>query len=415
MSDNSDIEIIQRGRSEDVNDYKIRLCSNKSLYNLSWVDIALLSNCATGAQNSPDSYRKWWARENKKLINSNNLDNSMSQSHLNFENEIDNSIVEDRVVQLQKLKYQMQDQKREYLKGVRNFARFEHIEEELMKAINDLKNCRPIEWIVPESIHSAKRDGVMVFADWHYGLTVDNGFNKFNKNEFNNRLSTLMNDSIKYGKENNINNLHLVVNGDLINGGIHVSTRVNSAESSISQLMNVCEILSECVARYASEFNHVYVYNTLDNHSRLFTDKTEAVNDENLARIIPWYIKSRLHDAKNITIVENKYSEIANFNVLGKTVFAVHGHRDKPEVVVNNLSGIARKVPDYILMGHYHHSQEIEVNGSYVVMTSSLCGSDEYSVNIRKVSNPAQKMLIFEEGRGRICTYNIILGENNNE
>ena len=45
---------------ESVKDYKIRLCSNKDLYGISFQKITELVNKESGESKSESTYRRWW-------------------------------------------------------------------------------------------------------------------------------------------------------------------------------------------------------------------------------------------------------------------------------------------------------------------------------------------------------------------
>ena len=46
--------------NENFKDYKIRLCKNKDIYNLSWNMVADLLNSVSGNNFNESTYRKWW-------------------------------------------------------------------------------------------------------------------------------------------------------------------------------------------------------------------------------------------------------------------------------------------------------------------------------------------------------------------
>lgn len=52
--------LYKKGNNENILEYKIRLCENKSRLNLTWNDIAKLINNETGNNFGESSYRKWY-------------------------------------------------------------------------------------------------------------------------------------------------------------------------------------------------------------------------------------------------------------------------------------------------------------------------------------------------------------------
>src|SRR5579875_2289765 len=55
-----DNPILKRRSDESVLDWKIRLCSDKDKYDLTWEDIKTLINHETGESFGESVYRKWW-------------------------------------------------------------------------------------------------------------------------------------------------------------------------------------------------------------------------------------------------------------------------------------------------------------------------------------------------------------------
>jgi predicted phosphodiesterase len=284
----------------------------------------------------------------------------------------------------------------------------------LVAEVHNVEKYRPItaKEISPEILAQmdVHREAVLMLSDWHVGLFARNYWNYFDTNEFYRRVEVLFAKSVEYALQSGAHILHLFNLGDYVNGIIHTTTRILSTEDVISQTMRVAEVLTDIIVRYAEVFPMIMLYFVRGNHDRVTANKSDELSQESFADLIQWYLKARLDGIESILFMENKYdSEIANAEVCGKIVYACHGHRDKPENVVQNLSLMTKQVPDYVLMGHIHHMYERDVQGTELIINSSLSGVDSFAKEIRKISKPAQKLLIFDEN-GRLCTYNIILG-----
>ena len=88
------------------------------------------------------------------------------------------------------------------------------------------------------------------------------------------------------------------------------------------------EIVSEMLCDL-SQYFHISYYDVLDNHSRLEPNKKDSLELETLVRIIPWYVKERLKENKNVEIKHNTFADdVAAFNIYDFKVAAVHGHKD---------------------------------------------------------------------------------------
>ena len=113
-----------------------------------------------------------------------------------------------------------------------------------------------------------------------------------------------------------------------------------------------------------------------------------------------------MKDYDNIIICENGIDEdIIAFNVLdGKyTIGAVHGHKDRVQKVVSNLTCATKIDFDMILTAHYHHFSGDEQNEVIVLSNSSLMGTDNYSKNGRLTAKPSQNFIVVNENS--VCDY----------
>jgi len=386
-------------------DYIIRLTQGKidGTYDVDYVEMFKL---AFGVDYASDNCRKMfyclklllpYLQDNKTVnITDNDVLNQLEQMKLDIEKE----------------KIKLRDQRREYTKLLTVDARFDHLVEHVKDGIDSIIKQKPLEIdLKPSGINiSSDNEGVLLCSDWHSELEVDNFLNKFNQDIFRERVSKLINKTIEHGKFHKISTLHVLDLGDLISGIIHTTTRVANNELTVTQTMSVAEILSEMLVVFAKEFDNVKFYSVLDNHSRVFANKHESIAGESFARFIPWYLKSRIQEVRNIEIIDNAYDEeISVLKICGKNIFAVHGHRDKLNNIVSNLSMMLQIFPDYIFVAHWHHNVEDEIHSCEVIANQSLIGVDSYSKDIRKTSKPAQKFMVFNHESGRLCTYSINL------
>lgn len=311
---------------------------------------------------------------------------------------------------LQSERVRLQDQRNALNATIRQQSRFEYLSECFQGAALEVAKHKPLQWS-PQVKSGGHKEGVLLLSDWHVGTVVDSDFNQYNVQECRRRLEQLVKKVIQYGKEHKIKTLHVFDLGDLIAGIIHNAVRVASSEDVISQLMLACEYFAEIVAALANVFPAVKVYSVTDNHSRIMQNKNDVLQKESFARCIPWYLSARLAHMSNVSIMNECVidNEIAVVDIMGRTIFAVHGHRDNVKNIVADLPMMIKKFPEYIFMAHYHHHVEEEFHGCEVIVNPSLVGVEEHSKGIRKTSNPAQKLLIFNES-GKECTYIIRVG-----
>ena len=308
------------------------------------------------------------------------------------------------------MKMQMQDQKRELTKLIREWSRAEHIKDEIMEAVKEVAESCSSEFVIPQAeAKKSGKEGALLLSDWHVGMRTKNVVNTYNDKVLRERIEKLILQTIEYGEQNNIEVLHIFALGDLINGLIHVTTRINNEENIIEQTKIVCNMLQGMLLSFMSKFPKIKVYFSRGNHDRVTPNMKESLSAESFLDIIPWFLEAQFSGIENIEFIDNEHDdEIIVTEIKGNKIFAVHGHRDKPAKAVSNLAMTLKMFPDYIFMGHYHSSASLEEHGAEVIINSSLCGTDDYAMSLRRSAKPAQKFLIFDE-RGKICTYDILL------
>ena len=322
--------------------------------------------------------------------------------------------LEEKRQELAREEVRMRDQRRMLQNNVRKMARSEHIFDEILKACRETAGTitfDPSEFKGDQNKSNDNNEGVLLLSDWHVGQNSANSWNLYNDVVFEKRIGKLMHDTILYGQENKIRKLHVFVLGDLINGLIHVTTRIENDENVVKQVVRASEMLAKMLESF-SHFFDVNVYFARGNHDRVSAKKQENLDDESFFDIIPWYLKARIDkDHKTLHIIDNEFDpEIIRVEVAGHICYGIHGHKDKPSQVAKKLPTFMKEMPEYIFMGHFHSSAELDENGIEVIVNSSLCGTDSFAVSLRKNSKASQKFMIFDE-TGRICTYNLQLGD----
>ena len=243
----------------------------------------------------------------------------------------------------------------------------------------------------------------------HYGFDFVNPWNTYNLEIAKKRIAKLLNETIKFCKEQKVTNINVLNLADLIAGRIHLTIRLESRIDVISQVMEVSEVLTEALINLNSQFDIVYT-DVMDNHSRLEPNKKDSIELETLVRIIPWYLKQRLKDFNTITFLDNEFADdIATFKVFGFNVAAVHGHKDKPNQVIKNLSVMTRRKNDLVLSAHFHHMSLEESDECIRISNGSLMGVDNYAQDLRLVNKPSQTFIVCTPENVTECIYKINL------
>lgn len=395
--------------NETEDEFIYRVCRNKDLkvYDLTWVEVGDVLNRELERNQDESSYRKEYAALQRGI-------------DLATERSIEDEEVLEEIAEKKKELYKQQtktrDKLREMRKHLRDEARVENLVDDFTRCAEIVSKEKPLELnTYPKP--SGERVGVALLSDWHLGETVENFMNTYNKEIFNERVNQLTTEIINYCKTMNVSALKVLNLGDLISGGLHVSTRVADEEDRIQQVMYVSEVLSTMLLEFAKNINKVGFYSVVDNHSRDSRNKMEHIEKESFSMFIPWYLKTRLSNVHNIEIINNKINgidecDIGMIDILGEKAIFTHGHNGRMNSMVSDLALMTRTFPIAIFMGHFHKNFEEETHGIDLIMNPSMVGVGNYAKRIRRSSAPRQKLAIFEKREGkveRICTFMVNL------
>lgn len=377
--------------------YHVRLYDNMSEYGLDKHEVANLLNQEYGSNYDESKWRKDYALylKWKPFIISETLDEDIVKKYEMIR------------IETEKEKIRSQDQKREYKNLIRNQARFEKIRDDLILAVDRLSQKKPLTFENNIIHYNTNKHGLSLWSDWHYGMEIDNTFNKYNKHIFNQRIEKLVNKTIEHGKKNEISTLHIAQLGDIVSGMIHVSTRVQSNEDIIEQVKYVSETLAEVLAKLSGEFEQIKFYNVIGNHGRT-GHKNDVGVKENFEYLITWYLEARLQGISNIEIISDSDGYIQT-KIFDEDVIFVHGNYDRIDQAVVRLPQVLGIIPRYIFSGHIHHNYEKEYGITTVITNGSLMGVDDYAVQNRFNAKPSHKFMVFDENEGLECTYIIKL------
>lgn len=305
--------------------------------------------------------------------------------------------------EIEKLKIQYQDQKREYRNYLRLDARFEHLKQEMIRAIKETNEIFMDDYIdIGEERYTCAS---LILSDWHIGLTINDELNVFNNKVANERVQELRDKVIKYCRKNNVYQLNVELLGDMCQGYLHNSSRVFNEEDVISQTMRVSNVLAELINDLAACIPEVDVYSCIGNHGRASANIKDSIQTENFERLITWHLQTKLQNP-NVKVKDCEVDIITYTNMNGDRIVAAHGNLDKPNQVVNNFIKMYRYIPDEVHLGHTHYYQENDEYDINVVVNGTLSGMDQFAKSIRKTSQPCQVLRIYGDD---VNTYKIKL------
>ena len=315
-------------------------------------------------------------------------------------------------IEMQKECRKVFDQRREYNKLITEQGRFEHIVTTLSDEARILNETvgslysEPYDWV-----ETSDNEAVLVFCDWHYGMTTNNIWNKYDTGICKSRVRTVVENAIERIVRHECNKVHVVLLGDMIHGSIHTTARVAAEELTCGQLMQVSEIIAQSISEIAKYTDEVYVYATYGNHARTIQDKKQSIHRDNLERIIPWWLEWRLAGSPTIHIVKESENEFIRLDACGYGICASHGDLDTvktaPKMIPALFQHKYNQKIDCILLADKHHREEFEELGVPAMIAGSLCGTDDYANEKRLYSVPEQLLLIFTPNYGIDATYHI--------
>lgn len=321
--------------------------------------------------------------------------------------------LENKIHQMQKEKMKLKDERSALNRILRLQSRWEALLEIIKDEVENMSDEKYINY----NKHIIETDGdneaVLMISDTHIGMTVDNELNVYNKEVCIERFHKLIDSTIKNCKRNDVTTLNIILGGDLVEGIINLTGRIQQNEDVVHQVFTAYEIITEVIVELSKYVKKINVWNTNGNHARISKDVKECLEGESFETIIYEYIKLKLEtlshkiDLSNVTLNDNEYPDLAIIHIknCNKTVAASHGTKDKK--AQTNVSRINSFLPitiDYYMMGHLHNSHH--QNNCYV--NGCLSGSNEWAQGQRYNNDPLQIMLIFfEDGSTTLCEMNL--------
>lgn len=316
-------------------------------------------------------------------------------------------VIEQKQQELNKDRVKFRDERNELNRILREQARRESFIEMVQRILSEV-NPSELKYGHKDLIINSDNDILVHLTDIHGGIEIDNFFNTFNENELVRRFHNYLDEILIIQKRHNSENCYVVI-GEIISGLIHNTLRIENNENVIEQFKMVSTYISEFVEELSKNFNNINVYVTAGNHSRVMQNKKDSIEGENFDYLLPFYLKAKLQNYKNIIIHENEIEEtVAMFNVRGSNIFCSHGDKDSPSNVVQNFTMMFGIKPDIVLLGHRHTNGLSTVYDTKVIQSGCVSGTDSYAVSKRLKNKPEQTVSIISE-RGFECLYDITL------
>lgn len=367
---------------------------------MSWEELADIINKELGNEDRPLSeaaYRKPY-QQAKRYFESGVFDGFNDDEYLKE--------LQLQKQELAKQQVKVRDERNELNRIIREEARKESYVDMVKRII--CEDVEPINISAHNTLFNGDSDLLCSLSDIHTGIKINNWMNTFNEDVLKERIEKYTSDIIGIKEIHQSQDCYIVV-GEILSGLIHKNLRLQNNMNLMEQFKYISELISAMLVKLANNFNHIYVYTTQGNHSRVVANKEESLDGENMDILLPFYLKARLQNIENVSICDNMIEpEIAMFNIRGNNVFSSHGHKDNPATVVQNFTMMFGVKPDIVLLGHRHTNGLSTVYDSKVIQVGCVSGTDEYAVSIRKVNKPEQAVAVVNK-TGLLCLYDIQL------
>lgn len=312
----------------------------------------------------------------------------------------------EQIQELEKLKVQIRDERNEYRRLLREQARRESYENQIIRAITT--HVEPtIEFNRSSPIYGSDNDIIVHLTDLHAGINISNWFNKYDENVLGERLDAYLQKIKEIKNMHGSENMYLILGGDMLSGNIHPTIRIENNQDLIEQFLTVVDYLSAWIANVSAEFSDVHVYITPGNHSRMTQKKDDSLSHENMDNLILPYLSAKLQNYENIHFhVNNIEHSVAMFTVRNNSVFASHGDKDTVENIVQHMTMMFGAKPDICYLGHRHFNSYTTVYNTKVIQSGCLSGSDDYCMDHRLQNRPEQTITVVNSG-GIECIYDV--------
>lgn len=381
----------QRQENETFNDYLLRIGNSKTSEE-NWKEMTSNINANLNLDYDESTYRKRYKALSTSVEDNKSSDSTISEMELELRKQKLKNAEERSLVTA-------------YLKRISREETLKDIAQEVAAKMNAEKLLPPSA-IIP--IRSDTYKGILELSDWHYGICVDHAWNKYSPTICRQRVAKLRDEVVSYCKLWQIHELHVLNLSDLIAGRIHLQLRLDSRYDVMTQTIHVAEILAEFLSDLAEDME-IHYYDCLDNHSRIEPKKADSWDLESLARIIPWYLKSRL-SKQNVIFHENEFGpDIITLKLFDHNILGVHGDNDSLNKIIENMTLMTKRSYDLICTAHLHHFSGDERNETIIVSNSSLMGTDNFAKSLRLSSKPSQNLIVVTKDNPIASIHRILL------
>lgn len=396
---------------ESAKAYRIRLYKNKELYGLTNKEIGDLCNKAFGVNFDESCHRKKIHSYLKGYEDAKHdfADNSSALIELHK-----------KEVETQEKIVELRDTKRELNRWIRESSRTKNMTNMFVDAIKYLPE---LSSPTVQFSSTGRKVGISGVADAHVGRDCvirdlfGNILNEYNEDVFHSRMWRLRDKLVSIIEKEQLDKMVIVGVGDLIEGATLRISQLQGLEFGLTdQTMRVADFMAIWL-NDLSNYAYIDFYMCGGNHAEIrnFSSKSGDFPNENMERVIGWYIKARLQNNSNIDVKEVKPIQL--IQECGLSITMSHGQFDKNiDRVISDYSDMYKIPIDIHICGHMHfiNNKAVSMNDNgnvEVLQFPSICGIDDYSEKLKKSACAGSTCLILEEDNKDRTIYNINLQE----
>ena len=321
--------------------------------------------------------------------------------------------LEEQCRELEKQRHKLYATKTEYTRQVRQQSRFELFYENVADEIKKLA--------VPEFVgldYSVNdKEYIITIADIHAGANFTTETNKYSFEEITNRFNKLLNHSINFVCEHQLNKIKVLCLGDDVQGIL----RLSDLQLNESSVVKATVFIAKTITNFLNELSKYcyieYYHTPTSNHSQIrpLGTKASEIASEDVEYIICNYIKDVLVNNDRIAINTNFGYEYIEIPVFDFKTIAMHGHTIKNiDNALKDLTYHKKTFYTTVFLAHYHAAKmgvvgEMSDTDCEVIVCPSFIGSCPYSNSLLKGAKPSCCIFGYDEQYGHTETYKIFL------
>ena len=309
----------------------------------------------------------------------------------------------------------------------RSQARSELLRETVEKAIEELPPMPDVAPAAPAPQYETEavvpdRALVLAMGDFHFGAEIDERglygepVNVYDEHVFQKRMSSLLAQAVAIVHKEHLTEAYVFLVGDLLDGILRQNQLMRLQYGLVESTIKLSEYLAKWLNEFSKSCDHLHVAACTGNHSefRPLKAKSREFEEENLEKIILWYLAARLAGNDRIVVdtdcVRMKLVSVAGYNFL-----LLHGDdsRNVREIARDTVNLYGTNI-DYFVCGHLHKEEEVGLGStpdgrSTVIRVPSICGMDSYARSKGLGGRAGATAMVIEGDYGRRCVYPIRL------